>query len=242
MFARSLIALPLVVLGVACVHPEAPAVALPAAPEPHAHVESKAASSPAYCAYEGGLTGALTNGLYVSTLLHHSCRYGHIVEALRGRVAESCRAPLRALRDTLRADEALDQSHDCLVPEARDRFAELLAETAAPLVDPACIWKPTDPASANPRASECPLPTELYLELTTPEERARKARGEPVVPASYRSIPAGILAFVSAWSRVDDALFARLHQRELLVCDWDAKVELSPEGQCLVDGKKEEAP
>ena len=242
MFARRLLTLSLVVLGAACVHPEAPVASAPTASEPHAHTERKPSSSPAYCAYEGGLTGALTNELYVSTLLHHSCRYGHVVQALRGRVADSCRAPFRNLRDTLRADEALDQNHDCLVPDARDRFAELLAETVAPLVDPACIWKPTEPASANPRASECPLPDELYLELTTPEERARKARGEPVVPASYRSLPAGILAFVSAWSTVDAALFARLHQRELLVCDWDAKVELSPEGRCLVDGKTEETP
>lgn len=233
MFARSLIALPFVV--VACVPPAA-------LPEPHARTQSKPSSSPGYCAYEGGLTGALTNGLYAPTLLHRSCRYGHLVDALRSRVAESCRAPFRNLRDTLRAEEVLDENHDCLVPAARDRFAELLAETVAPLVDPACVWKPTDPASANPRASECPLPEELYLELTTPEERTRKARGEVVVPASYRSIPAGILAFVSAWSRVDEALFARLHQRELLVCDWDAKVELSPEGRCLVDGEQEQAP
>ncbi len=145
-------------------------------------------------------------------------------------VAAKDSAPLYCVyepSDTLRAEEDLDEVHDCLVPAAKNKLAEALAHTVETLVDPACVWKPTDPASANPRVSECPLPEELRRELT---------------PDSYRSIPAGVLAFVSAWAAVDSALFARLHQRALLVCDWEAEVEYTADHECLVNGQPEALP
>lgn len=223
MFARSSFVLALL-LAAACAQTETPAPVVPAATAPSVAAKD---SAPLYCVYEPSLSGGILSSQYIGTLLHGSCGYGHMVEALRSRVAYSCRAPFRNLRDTLRAEEDLDEVHDCLVPAAKNKLAEALAHTVETLVDPACVWKPTDPASANPRVSECPLPDELRRELT---------------PDSYRSIPAGVLAFVSAWAAVDSALFARLHQRALLVCDWDAEVEYTADHQCLVNGQPEPLP
>lgn len=225
MFARSSIVVVLL-LAAACAQTETEA---PAPVVPAASVSSVAprTSAPLYCTYQEGTSGPLSNTMYIGRVLHASCRYGGIVEGLRSRIAYSCRAPFRNLRDTLRTEEDLDEVHDCLVPAAKDKLAEALAATVETIVDPACVWKPTDPASANPRVSECPLPDELRRELT---------------PASLESIPAGVLAFVSAWAAVDRELFARLHQRALLTCDWDAEVEYTADHECLVDGKKEERP
>lgn len=223
MFARSVIVIALL-LAAACAQTEAPAPVVPVATAPSVAPRS---SSPLYCTYEAGTSGVLLNTIYIGRLLHGSCRYGGIVEGLRSRISYSCRAPFRNLRDTLRAEEDLDEVHDCLVPAAKDKLAEALAHTVETIVAPACVWKPTDPASANPRVADCPLPDELRRELT---------------PASLESIPAGVLAFVSAWAAVDDALFARLHQRALLTCDWDAEVEYTADHECLVNGQPEVRP
>lgn len=223
MFARSSFVLALL-LAAACAQTETPA---PVVPTVTIRSVAPKTSAPLYCTYQEGTSGQALNTMYIGALLHGSCRYGHIVEGLRGRIASSCRAPFRNLRDTLRAEEDLDEVHDCLVPAAKNKLAEALAHTVETLVDPACVWKPTDPASANPRVSECPLPEELRRELT---------------PDSYRSIPAGVLAFVSAWAAVDSALFARLHQRALLVCDWEAEVEYTADHECLVNGQPEALP
>ncbi len=228
MFARSaLAALFMIATVAACATASAP----PASPP-------KAA--PKYCAYDTPPDDLLP-ALRTTAILHRSCLYGHEVDLLRSAVASSCRAPFRDLRDSLRAEDALDAVHDCMVPSARDAFATRLAETVESLTPPACRWKPTDPASRNPRAADCPIPDELLLEIATPDERARKAAGEAVVPKRYDSIPAGVVAFVGAWASVDDELVARLHQRALLGCEWSAKVEYVND-QCLVNGAPEVRP
>lgn len=224
MFVRSLLFASALLVIAACAQTETAAPVVAAATIQPVAVRS---SPPLYCTYETGTTGFLLNTMYVQTLLHRSCRFGHIVAGLRSRISNACRAPFRNLRDTLRAEEDLDEVHDCLVPAAKDKLAEALADTVETIVAPACVWKPTDPASKNPRVSECPLPDELRRELT---------------PEALDSIPAGILAFVSAWAAVDDAMFARLHQRALLVCDWAAEVEYTADHECLVNGQKEERP
>lgn len=237
MFARSALAA-LLVTATACAAATSTPAAIPtttAAPSP-----APPAEAPKYCAYERPPEGLLP-WLRMTAMLHRSCLYGHEVELLRSGVSAACRAPLRDLRDSLREEEALDEVHDCLVPSARDTFATRLAETVQALTPPACRWKPTEPAAANPRAAECPLPADLLLEIATPDERARKAKGEAVVPERYKTIPAGVLAFVATWASVDDELTARLHQRALLTCDWSAKVEYQ-DGTCLVNGTPEVRP